>query len=104
MSKRRTVSTSKIINSLSVPTPIDTVEVTIGFRGEFDSQTTEDATKQMRAIITGLKGTIVKEEITAETTSDALYVRFSLEGNNKVDVAFRLEEMVNSHLHHSITF
>lgn len=79
---------------ICLPTPIDTVEVTIGFRGEFDAQTAIAATKQMRTIIANMKGTIVKDELTTELTPDALYIRFSLEGNNKVDVAFRLEEMV----------
>lgn len=82
-----------------MPTPIDTVEVTIGFRGEFDAQTAVAATKQMRTIIANMKGTIVKDELTTELTPDALYIRFSLEGNNKVDVAFRLEEMVNADIH-----
>lgn len=69
--------------------------MTIGFRGEFTAETAEPVVRQIRTIVEKLKGTIVKNAITAEPTPDGLAVQFLLEGNNKVDVAFWLEEMVN---------
>lgn len=46
-------------------------------------------------ILSHLKGTVKKNVLTAEPTSDTLYIKLSLIGNNKVDVAYKLEQMVN---------
>lgn len=66
----------------------------MGFRGEYTAESAEPVIKQIRAIVEKLKGSIVKNIISAEPTADGLAIQFALEGNNKVDVAFRLEEMV----------
>lgn len=78
-----------------VPTPIESVEVTIGFRGEYTAENAEPVVRKIRALVEKLKGSIVKNIISAEPTPDGLAIQFALEGNNKVDVAFRLEEMVS---------
>lgn len=41
-----------------------------------------------------LKGVISEEGVNAETTPDALFLKFSLVGSNKVDVAYKLEQIV----------
>lgn len=71
------------------------MEVTIGFRGEYTAESAEPVIRQIRILVEKLKGRIVKNIISAEPTPDGLAIQFALEGSNKVDVAFRLEEMVN---------
>lgn len=81
---------------LAVPTPVESVEVTLGFRGEYDDISAEPVVNQISKIMSNLKGTVSPDGIKPEVTTDVLYVRFSLVGNNKVDVAYRLEQMVNT--------
>lgn len=78
----------------AVPTPIEDVEVTLGFRGEYDGVLAEPVVNQISKIIKNLGGTVSADGMKAETTPDVLFVKFSLVGNNKVDVAYRLEQMV----------
>lgn len=73
---------------------MESVEVTLGFRGEYDDISAEPVVNQISKIISSLKGTISSDGIKPEATADVLFVRFSLVGNNKVDVAYRLEQMV----------
>lgn len=79
---------------LSVHTPIESVEIVLGFRGEFDDVTAVPVTNQVSQIVKNLKGIINNNGITSEITGDALYIKLSLIGTNKVDVAYRLEQMV----------
>lgn len=77
-------------------TPIEGIEVTLGFKGEFDGVTAIPITNQINRIVKNLKGVISKDGITTEVTPDTLYIKLSLIGSNKVDVAYRLEQMVFS--------
>lgn len=70
------------------------VQVTLGFRGEFNLESAQPVVNQVKSIVDKFKGKIVKNVIRAEPNADGLAVQFALEGNNKVDVAFWLEKMV----------
>lgn len=75
-------------------TPLESVEVTLGFRGEFDDITAVPVINQITKVIKNLNGNINSDGLKAEVTSDVLYIKFNLIGNNKVDVAYTLEQMV----------
>ena len=77
-----------------VHTPIETVDITLGFRGEYDDISAIPVSNQINKIVKNLKGVITKNGIELDITPDVLYAKFSLVGGNKVDVAFRLEQMV----------
>ncbi|XP_066152915.1 uncharacterized protein [Euwallacea fornicatus] len=74
--------------------PLVTAAVSLGFRGEFDDVTAIPVVNQVTKIIQNLNGNVNELGVYAETTPDVLYVKFSLIGSNKVDVAYRLEQMV----------
>lgn len=74
--------------------PLESAEVTLGFRGEYDDITAIPVVNQITKIVQSLNGNVNDEGIRTEITTDVLYVRFSLIGSNKVDVAYRLEQMV----------
>lgn len=75
-------------------TPVDTVEAVLGIRGEYDDITAVPVINQIYRIIRNLKGSLDRNGVTSEITPDVLYIKFSLIGSNKVDVAYRLEQMV----------
>lgn len=75
-------------------TPVDTVEAVLGVRGEYDDITAVPVVNQIYRIIRNLKGSLSPTGVTSEITPDVLYIKFSLIGTNKVDVAYRLEQMV----------
>ncbi|KAF5293262.1 hypothetical protein FQR65_LT11002 [Abscondita terminalis] len=79
---------------ICLPTPVENVDVVVGFRGEYDDISAMPIINNIKSILTDLRGTVKNNEILAEYTSDALYIKFSLIGSNKVDVAFILEQMV----------
>uniref|UniRef100_A0A1Y1L736 Thyroglobulin type-1 domain-containing protein n=1 Tax=Photinus pyralis TaxID=7054 RepID=A0A1Y1L736_PHOPY len=79
---------------LCLPTPIEYVEVIIGFRGEYDDITATPVLNRIKSIINHYKGSIRDNEIVMETTPEALHIKFALVGGNKVDVAYLLEQMV----------
>lgn len=74
--------------------PVESVEVTLGFRGEFDGVSSGPVVNQITKIVKNLKGIISTKGFKTEATSDLLLIRFSLIGSNKVDVAYNLEQMV----------
>ncbi|KAJ8960315.1 hypothetical protein NQ318_004047, partial [Aromia moschata] len=74
------------------------VEMTIGFRGEYDDITAQPVINQITKIIASLNGNVDSDGIRPETTSDVLYIRFSLIGSNKVDVSYKLDQMVKQQL------
>lgn len=78
---------------ISVYTPLESVEVTLGFRGEFDDVSAIPVINQITKVIKNLNGHI-NNGLKAEITEDVLFVKFSLIGSNKVDVAYTLEQMV----------
>ncbi|CAG9764049.1 unnamed protein product [Ceutorhynchus assimilis] len=74
--------------------PLESADVTLGFRGEFDDINAMPVVNQITKIVQSLNGNINENGLSIETTSDMLYIKFSLIGSNKVDVAYRLEQMV----------
>lgn len=81
-----------------VPTPIEQIEVTLGIRGEYDDITAVPVANQIAKIIRNMKGLFTPEGVTSDITSDVLYVKFGLIGSKKVDVAYRLEQMVSNYI------
>lgn len=75
-------------------TPVETVDTVLGVRGEYDDISAVPIVNQIYKIIKDLRGTLGSKGITTEITPDVLYIKFSLVGSNKVDVAYRLEQMV----------
>ncbi|CAH1111232.1 unnamed protein product [Psylliodes chrysocephalus] len=75
-------------------TPIEKADVTLGFRGEFDDVSAVPVVNQITKIIRSLKGNLNEEGIKTSITTDTLYINFSLIGSNKVDVAYKLEQLV----------
>ncbi|EFA05918.2 zonadhesin isoform X2 [Tribolium castaneum] len=73
--------------------PVESVEVTLGFRGEYDDISSIPVINQVTKIIQSLEG-ILSGGFKTEISDDVLYVKFSLIGSNKVDVAYRLEQLV----------
>lgn len=49
---------------------------------------------QLAKIVKNLKGTLAEQGFTSEVSPNMLFVNFALTGNNKVDVAYILEQMV----------
>lgn len=79
-----------------VVTPIEKADVILGFRGEFDDVSADPVVTQITKIIRSMNGNIHDEGMTKEISPDALYIKFSLIGANKVDVAYKLEQMVSA--------
>lgn len=80
--------------SFAAFTPVEAVEVVLGVRGEYDDVTAVPVANQINRVIRNLRGSFDPKGVTTEITPDVLYVKFSLTGSNKVDVAYRLEQMV----------
>ncbi|CAG9859737.1 unnamed protein product [Phyllotreta striolata] len=79
---------------ICLTTPVEKVEVTLGFRGEFDEVSAIPVINEIARIINNLKGNINDDGIKTSIEPDMLQVNFSLIGSNKVDVAYKLEQMV----------
>ncbi|XP_018322456.1 balbiani ring protein 3 isoform X2 [Agrilus planipennis] len=75
-------------------TPVEEVEVILGLRGNHDEVSAIPIVNRIQKIVVSLNGTIKGEDVRADPDSDVLYIKFSLIGNNKVDVAYKLEELV----------
>lgn len=73
---------------------METVEIVLGVRGEYDDVTTVPIINQIYKIIKDLQGSVDAKGIITEITPDVVYIKFALIGGNKVDVAYRLEQMV----------
>ncbi|KAF5273134.1 hypothetical protein FQA39_LY07624 [Lamprigera yunnana] len=82
---------------ICLPSPIQNVDIIIGFRGEYDDVSTIPVINNLKSIIRDLKGTIKNNEVLAEYSGEQMYIKFTLIGSNKVDVAFILEQMVKEH-------
>ncbi|XP_045483161.1 balbiani ring protein 3-like [Harmonia axyridis] len=79
--------------------PVEKVEVTLGFRGEYDDISSTPVVNRISKIVKNLGGVINDDGIAADISSDALYIRFSLIGSKKIDIAYTLEKMImNQHL------
>lgn len=77
-------------------TPIASIEVVLGFKGEFSDDTSTPIVNRIKSVIMDLNGVLKNKEIDVEITNDVLYVKFALIGRNNVNVAYRLEQMVNN--------
>lgn len=80
-----------------MPTPIEAVDVTLGFFGVFSSEIAEKMKFQILNNLSQLGATLKNKEIDILTEPDVTYITFSVIGNNKVDVAYHLEELVCIH-------
>lgn len=69
--------------------------MTLAFRGEFDDVSSQPVVNQITKIIRSLNGHLGSDGIASEATGDVLFVKFSLIGSNKIDVAYNLEQMVS---------
>ncbi|XP_067012696.2 thyroglobulin [Anabrus simplex] len=79
------------------PTPVKAVDVTLGFHGHYSSDNENHMAAGLKAVLDKLKAKVKNGAIDVEIFPDSAYIRFSLVGSNKVDVAYHLEEMVKSH-------
>ena len=78
-----------------MPTPVEAVEVRLGFLGSHRGITSEKIITEVRKVLEKLGAKVRNNLMESETLPDAIYVMFEVIGNNKVDVAFHLEEMVS---------
>ncbi|VEN35788.1 unnamed protein product [Callosobruchus maculatus] len=85
-------------DSSCVFTPIEAAEVTLGFKGQYDDITAERIVSQMTKIINNLHGNINSEGLEIDLNPGELYVKVSLIGSNKVDVGYKIEQMIMNRL------
>jgi hypothetical protein len=81
-----------------VPTPVEAVEVQLGFQGQQqDMASNERLIADVRRTLEKLGAKLRNNLMEVKKHSDVTYVTFEITGSNKVDVAFHLEEMVSPH-------
>ncbi|XP_066596497.1 thyroglobulin isoform X2 [Prorops nasuta] len=79
---------------ICLPTPIETVDVTLRFPGLFISSESNNLfVRQMEELLWRL-GAKLKDGIDVKPKHDSYIINFQLIGPNKIDVAFHLEELV----------
>jgi len=79
-----------------VPTPVDAVDVQLGFRGQrHDIYTNGRLQDEVRNTLEKLGAKLRNNLMEVRTYPDVTYVTFEVIGSNKVDVAFHLEELVS---------
>jgi len=79
-----------------VPTPVDAVDVQLGFHGQrHDIYTNGRLQDEVRNTLEKLGAKLRNNLIEVRTYPDVTYVTFEVIGSNKVDVAFHLEELVS---------
>ena len=79
-----------------MPTPVDTVDVQLGFRGQrHDIYTNGRLQDEVRNALEKLGAKLRNNLMEVTTYPDVTYVNFEVIGSNKVDVAFHLEELVS---------
>jgi hypothetical protein len=80
----------------AVPTPVDAVEVQLGFQGQqHDIYTNVRLQEEVRSTLEKLGAKLRNNLMEVEAYPDVTYVTFEVIGSNKVDVAFHLEQMVS---------
>lgn len=81
----------------TVPTPIQSVEVVLGVSSDLDQdEIPESLANELDSLVRTLGGSVrMHQEQLARSTPGPMSVRFHIEGENKVDVAYRLEELVS---------
>nr|CAD7194476.1 unnamed protein product [Timema douglasi] len=81
---------------ICLPVPIEAVEVKLGFYNYHNKTTEKLLESELKSILQGLGAKLKNDLIEVEIMPDVIYVHFSIIGNNKVDAAYYLEEMVKS--------
>lgn len=81
--------------TIPVPTPIEAVHITLGFFGDFSSVVSGMMKSQLLRDLTKLGATIQNKQIELLKEPGVTYIHFTVVGNNKVDIAYHLEELVN---------
>ncbi|XP_074103545.1 uncharacterized protein LOC141530382 [Cotesia typhae] len=76
-------------------TAVEAVEVTLRFPGHFVNEDTNRFTRATADLLRDLNASI-KDGIAVELDLDAAIIGFEIVGDNKVDVAFHLEELTRS--------
>jgi hypothetical protein len=85
-------------SKICLPTPVDAVDVQLGFRGQrHDIYTNGRLQDEVRNTLEKLGAKLRNNLIEVRTYPDVTYVTFEVIGSNKVDVAFHLEELVRAH-------
>ncbi|KAK9878499.1 hypothetical protein WA026_022395 [Henosepilachna vigintioctopunctata] len=74
--------------------PVEKVEVTLGFRGEYNDISSVYMVNKISNILKNLGGVVNEDGIRAKISPEAMYIKFALIGNKKIDIAFTLERMV----------
>jgi hypothetical protein len=77
-----------------VPTPVDAVDVQLGFRGQ-RHDTIDRLKDEVRNTLEKLGAKLRNNLMEVRTYPDVTYVTFEVIGSNKVDVTFHLEELVS---------
>jgi hypothetical protein len=78
-----------------VPTPVEAVEVQLGFQGQHEEAVSGKLMAEVRRALEKLGAKLHNNLMEIKTYPDVTYVSFEVIGSNKVDVAFHLEEMVS---------
>ncbi|KAJ4448194.1 hypothetical protein ANN_10207 [Periplaneta americana] len=81
---------------ICLPTPIQAIEVQLGFQGRQDKTSNQKLMTEVRKTLEKLGATLHNNVMEVKTYPDVTYVTFEVVGSNKVDVAFHLEEMVRA--------
>jgi hypothetical protein len=81
-----------------VPTPVEAVEVQLGFQGQQQDMASNDRLiADVKGILERLGAKLRNNLVEVKMDSGVTYVTFDITGSNKVDVAFHLEDMVSPH-------
>lgn len=82
-------------DGVSVPTPIEAVEVILRFPGRFLMTDKVRFKGEARRFLYEL-GARIKDDIDVDLERDSAFLKFDIIGTNKVDVAFHLEELTRT--------
>lgn len=86
----------RLCEYFSEPTPLEGVEVYLGFQGNYDSLVKQQVEDQLKTLLASLGAKLRHNEVHIEIFPEATRVNFTVIGANKVDVAFYLEQLVKS--------
>lgn len=81
---------------ICLPTPIRDINVTLGFYGHYDASSKDQMENELRFILGKLGAKLRNDEVSVLNSPEQMMMFFKIIGNNKVDVAYHLEEMVKS--------